>query len=161
MTHPELIFVLVQFIETTPAWVILTIGFSFILVDIFITSDSYLMLVGLALMLVGCLNALDVSGDIQIASFPVLLIINLLFVRKFFLKMSFNKREGVGADNILGKTGKVIFVDEESRANGKAFIQDYGEWGIRSKNNQNLNAGDKVKVVEREDLTLVVVRVKP
>jgi hypothetical protein len=48
MTHPELIFDLVQFMETTPAWVILTMGFSFILVDIFIASGSYLMLIGLA-----------------------------------------------------------------------------------------------------------------
>ena len=91
--EPDQIFDVVLFIETIPPWIILTIGLSLILIDLFITADSFLMLIGLSFMVVGVLNYYDFSGHTQIVAFPVVLIFNLVFVRKFFLKMSFNKKE--------------------------------------------------------------------
>ena len=147
---------LIQTIETTPSWIILTIGLSLILIDLFITSDSFLMLIGLALMAVGCMNYFGVSGNIQIASFPILLIFNLVFIRKFFLGLSFNKKESVGAHNLIGKLGKVILVNKEDGSNGKVTIPGHGEWNFCSRDNESMHLNDRVKVVGRDGLTLIV-----
>lgn len=151
------IFDLVQMIESTPSWIILTIGLSLILIDLFITTDSFSMLLGLAVMIVGCMNYFGISGNIQIASFPVLLIFNFVFIRKFFLGLSFNKTESVGAHDLIGKLGKVILVDNENRSNGKVFIQGHGEWNFCSKDNKSMHLDERVKVVERDGLTLIVI----
>ena len=147
---------LVLMIETTPSWVILTIGFSLILFDLFITADTFSMLIGLALMVVGFMNYFGVSANIQIASFPIILILNLVFIRKLFLGLSFNKKEWIGAHNLIGKSGKVIVVNKEDRSNGKVFIQGHGEWSFYSKDNQSIHVNDRVKIVERDGLTLIV-----
>ena len=147
---------LIQTIETTPSWIILTIGLSLILIDLFITSDSFLMLIGLALMAVGCMNYFGVSGNIQIASFPILLIFNLIFVRKFFLGLSSNKKESVSAHNLIGKLGKVILVNKEDGSNGKVIIPGHGEWNCCSRDNKSMHLNDRVKVVDRDGLTLIV-----
>jgi membrane protein implicated in regulation of membrane protease activity len=147
---------LVLMIETTPSWVILTIGFSLILIDLFITVDSFSMLIGLALMAVGFMNYFGISGNIQIASFPIILILNLVFVRKLFLGLSLNKKESIGTHNLIGKLGKVIVVNKEDRSNGKVFIQGHGEWSFYSKDNQSMHVNDRVKVVERDGITLIV-----
>ena len=147
---------LVLMIETTPSWVILTIGFSLILFDLFITADSFSMLIGLALMVVGFMNYFGVSANIQIASFPIILILNLVFIRKLFLGLSFNKKEWIGAHNLIGKSGKVIVVNKEDQSNGKVFIQGHGEWSFYSKDNQSIHVNDRVKIVERDGLTLIV-----
>jgi membrane protein implicated in regulation of membrane protease activity len=147
---------LVLFIETTPSWVILTIGLSLILIDLFITFDSFSMLIGLALMAVGCMNYFGLSGNIQIASFPILLIFNLVFIRKFFLSLSSNKKEWVGVHNLIGKFGKVILVKKEDGSNGRVFIQGHGEWDFSSKDNKSMHLNDRVKVIERNGLMLIV-----
>jgi membrane protein implicated in regulation of membrane protease activity len=147
---------LVQMIETTPSWIILTISLSLILIDLFITSDGFLMLIGLALMAVGCMNYFGVSGNIQIASFPILLIFNLVFVRKFFLGLSFNKKESIGAHNLIGKFGKVTWVNKEDGSNGKITISGHGEWNFCSRDNKSINLNDKVKVIDRDGLTLII-----
>jgi len=147
---------LAQMIETTPSWIILTIGLSLILIDLFITSDSFLMLIGLALMVIGCMNYFGVSGNIQIASFPILLIFNLVFIRKFFLGLSFNKKESVGAHNLIGKLGKVTLVNKEDGSNGKVTIPGHGEWNFCNRDNKSMNLNDRVKVVDRDGLTLIV-----
>ena len=154
--EPDQIFDVVLFIESIPPWIILTIGFSLILIDLFITADSFLMLIGLSFMVVGVLNYYDFSGHIQIVSFPLVLIFNLVFVRKFFLKLSFNKKEMIGADNVLGKSGNVILVNEETKSYGRAFIPGHGEWSIRTKSDQNIHINDGIKVIERDGITLVV-----
>ncbi len=147
---------LVQMIETTPSWIILTIGLALILIDLFITFDGFLMLIGLALMAVGCMNYFGASGNIQIASFPIILIFNLIFVRKFFLGLSANKKESVGAHNLIGKLGKVTWVNKEDGSNGKVTIPGHGEWSFYSRDNKSMNLNDRVKVVNRDGLTLIV-----
>ncbi len=154
--EPDQIFDVVLFIETIPPWIILTIGLSLILIDLFITADSFLMLIGLSFMVVGVLNYYDFSGHTQIVAFPIILIFNLVFVRKFFLKMSFNKKEMIGVDNVLGKSGNVILVNEEIKSYGRAFIPGHGEWNIRTKSDQNIYINDGIKVIERDGITLVV-----
>ena len=62
----------------------------------------------------------------------------------------------IGVDNVLGKSGNVILVNEETKSYGRAFIPGHGEWNIRTKSDQNIHINDGIKVIERDGITLVV-----
>ncbi len=146
---------LLTLIENTPTWVFLTIGLTFILVDLFIINTSYFIVIGLSIMMVGGLSFLKYSGLFQLASFPIFLILNLLLIRKFFIDFSSNNE--LGADGIIGASGKINYVDESDDSSGMAEISGFGEWKVKNMNNKKLNVNAEIKVIKREGLTLLVI----
>ncbi len=78
----------IQLLENSPAWIIVTVGIVLIIIDVLVTSDSYLAWIGFAVIGVAGLNALDAPGSVQLGAFPVLTVISLAVVRRFFIKTS-------------------------------------------------------------------------
>jgi membrane protein implicated in regulation of membrane protease activity len=47
-------------------------------------------------------------------------------------------------------------VNKEDGSNGKVTIPGHGEWSFCSRDNKSMDLNDRVKVVDRDGLTLIV-----
>lgn len=146
----------IQVLESTPAWTIVTVGIILVIIDVLITSDSYLAWIGFAVIGVAGLNALDAPGSVQLGAFPVLTVISLAVVRRFFIKTSILQDQSANVENIIGASGTVLDVFKTASGSGNARINGHGEWRIRTSEGKEIKPLDKVRVVGRDGLTLIV-----
>ena len=149
---------LLELIETTSPWAILAAGIVLIIVDVLVTNDSWLAWIGSAVLGVGVFNAFDAPGVVQLIAFPILVVIALVLVRPIMVRTSQPRDQSTRVEDLLGCSGTVLDIKEDSPSEGRAAMVGHGEWRIRHENGVPLCANERIWVTGIDGLTLLVSR---
>ncbi|ADR18508.1 NfeD family protein [Calditerrivibrio nitroreducens] len=136
-------------------------GIVLLIAEIFITSFGLLSIAGISALAAGLYILFSKGGNMGInVSLPIIIILILFFggvillIGKLVIK-DFKKRSVTGTEGMIGKIGEVLDWDTSSRK-GKILV--HGEiWSAES--DTDINRGDKVEVLQVNDLMLKVKRI--
>jgi len=139
--------------KTTIFWLIL--GVLFLIAEIF-TPSFFIMWFGIgafAAMLVAFL--FENSVLYQSIAFILVSLILVLFTRKLAQKMSGKPSRLIVQDEMIGRIGVVI--ETITADGGKGFVRiDKEIWRARSRSEQEIPVGAKIKVIELKGVTVTV-----
>lgn len=99
--------------------------------------------------------ALGASVNFQIVGFFVVSILLLILTRPVLKKHILSKQEKTNIDSIPGKTGIVIENIDNNYQKGKVKL-DGMEWTARSFDNELIDEGKNVQIVEISGIKLIV-----
>ncbi|MGB9731931.1 MULTISPECIES: NfeD family protein [Calditerrivibrio] len=133
-------------------------GIALLIAEIFITSFGLLSIAGISALAAGLYILFSKGGNMGInVSLPIIVVLILFFggiillIGKLVIK-DFKKRSVTGTEGMIGKVGEVLDWDISSHK-GKILV--HGEiWSAES--NTDFNRGDKVEVLQVNDLMLKV-----
>ncbi|MGC8768102.1 NfeD family protein [Calditerrivibrio sp.] len=133
-------------------------GIALLIAEIFITSFGLLSIAGISALAAGLYILFSKGGNMGInVSLPIIIVLILFFggiillIGKLVIK-DFKKRSVTGTEGMIGKVGEVLDWDISSHK-GKILV--HGEiWSAES--NTDFNRGDKVEVLQVNDLMLKV-----
>jgi len=147
----------IPWIESIPFWILLAGGLILIGVDICIANSQYLMWVGIGVIAASLASAAKLPGEIQVVVFVGTLVCSAIYARKWIAALPRNQPRASSATDLRDAVGTVLHDAESVEGEGRAFIQDHGEWRIRPHQaTVRFSPGDRVRVVEREGLILLV-----
>lgn len=141
-------------IDAMPAWLLVSIGISLVLLDVLITSDSYLAWVGGGVLGAGLLDAIGAPPLLQVIAFPAITLILLTQVRRLVHPPN-SSAEPDELRALRHTTGRVLDVAESSELEGRVVITGKGEWRYRAVAGVP-GPGDRVRVVDNEGLVVLV-----
>lgn len=119
-----------------------------------------------ASLAIGCIFAgvtasIELGFKIQLLAFSVGTLIAFFGVRPFILKYG-HKKSGDLKTNVhalVGKIGKVTVTFDNSLNTGRISVEG-DDWRAESENNEILNAGEKVEILEVDSTVLTVKAIK-
>ncbi|HNW47676.1 MAG TPA: NfeD family protein [Thermotogota bacterium] len=139
--------------KTTIFWLIL--GVLFLIAEIF-TPSFFIMWFGIgafAAMLVAFL--FENSVLYQSIAFILVSLILVLFTRKLAQKMSGKPSRLIVQDEMIGRIG--VVTETITADGGKGFVRiDKEIWRARSRSEQEIPVGAKIKVIELKGVTVTV-----
>ena len=139
--------------KTTIFWLI--IGVLFLIAEIF-TPSFFIMWFGIgafAAMLVAFL--FENSVLYQSIAFILVSLILVLFTRKLAQKMSGKPSRLIVQDEMIGRIG--VVTETITADGGKGFVRiDKEIWRARSRSEQEIPVGAKIKVIELKGVTVTV-----
>lgn len=126
----------------------------FIIGEIF-TAGFFLLWFGIAAAIAGILALLGLGAGWQWGSFLVVSGVLFAVSRKFAEKFTRKQPPGIGADRLIGKKGFVLEEIDNIKNKGRVRI-DKDEWRADSDTEENILAGQKIKVIRIDGTHLVV-----
>jgi membrane protein implicated in regulation of membrane protease activity len=143
-------------IESVPVWIWLTTGVVLVAFDVFASSTVFLGCIGVSFLIIGLLDALGLSGFVQVLALPIVFPL-LAWQAPRLMKHHMMDHDVVpDVEEMIGMTGTVIDQPSCSDMN-RAHFAGCGDWQVRY--TENLKPGDRVQVIGREGLELLVERV--
>jgi membrane protein implicated in regulation of membrane protease activity len=144
-------------IEAIPFWYLLAAGLILVLIDMLLTNDFHLMWVGIAVGATGGANALRLPGELQLLTFVVSCGALMLYGRRVVRSLPNRAPAGSVLTDIRGACGVVLHQTNPATGEARAHLQEHGEWRVVSvRRDVPLAAGQRVRVVDREGLVLIV-----
>ncbi len=140
------------------------LGLWIILAGIFLageifTAGFFLFWFGVAAGVTAIVALFGVAPTWQLATFVVASLGLLMLSRPFAERVSGEEPAGIGANRLLGETGRVLeAIDPDENAGRVRLGQD--EWRAESQNREPIAAGRIVEVVSVDGTRLVVTPVK-
>jgi membrane protein implicated in regulation of membrane protease activity len=146
----------IPWIEAVPFWVLLAVGLCLIGIDVYLTNDNHVMWVGVGVIAAAVAGAMRFGGEAQIVVFATTLVACILYARKLVARLPRREDQASSVVDLDHSVGTVLDVSESSPAEGRALIPDHGEWRVLSRRKEQLKPGERVRVVGREGLVLLV-----
>jgi membrane protein implicated in regulation of membrane protease activity len=113
---------------------------------------------------VGCLfagivSAFDFGIKIQFIGFIIGTLIAFFRIRPFTLKYLYKKTVETNMDALVGKIGRVIETINNAKNEGRIALRG-DDWKAETENNEIVNVGEKVEVLQVDSTILIVKSIK-
>jgi len=147
---------MLDILTTVSPWTIATIALIVVLIDLVVLSSEYLLWLGISGFYMALAAAFHLSPELQVGVFAMGTFVNLGLIRTRLGPS--NKKSGLAgeADDLLGLPCAVLSIDEEHKSHGRAVVEGHGEWRIRNVSNADLKARERMTVLAKEGMVLVV-----
>lgn len=134
-------------------WVLAGIGI--LVLEFFIPSAFFLFVIGISAVLAGAIIGTGIipDGNFQFGLFAVLLVVNLLFVRKQIAERFLRASPGVSDEFVGGDVQAET--DIPAGGEGKGHYRGTA-WTVCNEGSATLRAGEMSKITKRDGLTLFV-----
>ncbi len=136
-------------------WLLWMLAGAILLIGEVLTVGFFLLWFSIGAFIAGLLALLGISQFWQLLSFVVISAILFAISRKFAEKVTKSQPDGIGANRMLGKTGIVLEEINNEKNTGRVRI-DQDEWRADSCNDNVIETGIRVKVIDVKGTRLIV-----
>jgi len=148
----------IVWLESIPFWIFIAIGLALIAVDVYLTNDNHVMWVGVAVIATAIASMARLPGEYQVLVFIATLIGCMVYVRRLVARIPRVEDQASSVLDLQDAIGTVLHVSDTSPPEARALIRDHGEWRVICEvKDHRFAQGERVRVVGREGLVLVVV----
>jgi len=141
-------------LEVWHIWIIVAIVF--FIIEIF-TSGFLTASLAIGCLFAALISYLNYGVNPQIISFSAGTLVSFFAIRPFMLKYAHKKSNHIktNADALIDKTGRVTQTINNSLNQGRVYANG-DDWKAESENNEIINQGEKVKIIEVKSTILIV-----
>lgn len=131
---------------------------AFFIGEIF-TAGFFLSCFGIGATAAGIVTLFDLHPIWQWLAFVVFSAISFAFARKFSENVTKKQPQGIGADRLIGVKGLVIEKIDNLEGIGHVKVENE-VWKAISKNNEIIDKGEEIEVVDKKGVSLIVRKIK-
>ncbi len=145
-------------IEIWHIWIIVAV----ILFIVEIFAPSFLFgSVAIGCILAGFVSAFDCGIKIQLIAFAIGTLVAFFGIRPFMLKYLHKKSDKIktNMDALIGKIGRVTETINTSQNEGRIIVEG-DDWKAETENDEIVNIGEKVEIVQVNSTILIVKPIK-
>ena len=141
-------------IEIWHIWIIVAV--ILFIIEIF-TASFLFASVGIGCVFAGVVSAFDCGIKIQLAAFSIGTLIAFFAVRPLMLKYFHKNSDKIktNVDALIGKIGRVTETIDNSKNEGRIIVGG-DDWKVETENDEIVNVGEKVEVVQLNSTILIV-----